>query len=76
MADVCISTVGDRHALHSVYYSAMKKTAFRLPNCVFAACDAHRNVGDGVRAQHKRVRCECAANARWHFAQHTKSVME
>jgi hypothetical protein len=26
MADVCISTVADRHALHSVYYSAMKKT--------------------------------------------------
>jgi hypothetical protein len=37
MADVCISTVGDRRALHFVYYSAMKKTVYRLTKCVFGA---------------------------------------
>jgi hypothetical protein len=29
MADVCISTVADRHALQSVYYSKTKKTVTR-----------------------------------------------
>jgi hypothetical protein len=49
MADVCISTVADRHALHSVYYSAMKKTAFDLTKRVSAARDTRRNV---VRIAH------------------------
>jgi hypothetical protein len=30
MAGVAFSTVGDRHALHSVYYRAMKKTLTAL----------------------------------------------
>jgi hypothetical protein len=44
MADVCISTVADRHALHSVYYSAMKKTAFDLTKRVSASRNAPSDV--------------------------------
>jgi hypothetical protein len=36
MADVCISTVADRHALHFIYYSSVKKTVFALTKRVFA----------------------------------------
>jgi len=37
MADVCISTVADRHALHFIYYSSVKKTVFDLTKRVSAS---------------------------------------
>jgi hypothetical protein len=67
MADVCISTVADRHALHFVYYSAMKKTAFDLTKRVSAAFDVRRNV---VRIAHVRydiARGECGVRGRAQF---------
>jgi len=39
MADVCISTVADRHALLFIYYSSVKKTVFDLTKRVFALRD-------------------------------------
>jgi hypothetical protein len=76
MADVCISAVGDRHALHSVYYSAMKKTAFHLTKRVSAACDAHCNVVNVAHVQHDIARNERGAHCRTHVAEIAKSTMK
>ena len=73
MADVCISTVGDRHALHSVYYSAMKKTAFHLTKCVSAARGAHCNVINVARMQRDIARNERITRCRMHFVEIAKS---
>ena len=76
MADVCISTVADRHALHSVYYSAMKKTLTPLTMCVSAACDAHCNVVNVARMQHDSARNERVTHRRMHYAEIAKSTMK
>jgi hypothetical protein len=52
MADVCISAVADRHALHSIYYSAMKKTAFDLTKRVSTRCAMHCNIVNVAHVQH------------------------
>jgi hypothetical protein len=76
MADVCISAVADRHALHSVYYSAMKKTPFHLTKRVSAACDAHCNVVNVAHVQHDSARNERVTHCRAHFAKIAKSPMK
>jgi hypothetical protein len=73
MADVCISTVADRHALHFVYYSAMKKTVFDLTKRIFARGDAHRNVNYHARARHEDVRRERALHSCTQIADIAKS---
>ena len=76
MADVCISTVADRHALHSVYYSAMKKTLTPLTMCVSAACDAHCNVVNVAHVQHDIARNERVTHCRARCANIAKSPMK
>ncbi|MGA2566478.1 MAG: hypothetical protein ABSF41_06595 [Pseudolabrys sp.] len=76
MADVCISTVADRHALHSVYYSAMKKTALDLTKHVSAACDARRNVVRIVHARCDIARDECGVHGRAQIAEIAKPPMK
>jgi hypothetical protein len=47
-----ISTVGDRHALHSIYYKAMKKTLTHLNNvCMRRALRMSRARNDTHRAR-------------------------
>jgi len=59
MAGVCISAVGDRHALQSVYYSTMKKTLTPL-NDVYM-----RRVRRAQRHRHQRASsCDDARNER------------
>ena len=76
MADVCISTVADRHALHSVYYSSMKKTLTPLTMCVSAACDAHCNVVNVAHVQHISACNERITLCRMHCAESAKSTMK
>ena len=76
MADVCISTVADRHALHSVYYSAMKKTLTPLTKCVSATRNAHCNVVNVAHEQHDSARNELVTHCRMHGAEIAKSTMK
>jgi hypothetical protein len=76
MADVCISTVADRHALHSVYYSAMKKTVFHLTKRASASCDAPYNVTAVAHARNDIVRKERTTHDRTRCAQHAKIAMK
>src|SRR5487761_2137580 len=76
MADVCISTVGDRHALFFVYYSKMKKTVFHLTNCVFAACAALCNAANVTHAQHHAAHDSTSMLCRTHFDVIAKTSMK
>jgi hypothetical protein len=76
MADVCISAVADRHALHSVYYSAMKKTPFHLTKRVSAACDARRIIVNATQIHRDGARNERAAHCQTYFAGIAKSPMK
>ena len=76
MADVCISTVADRHALQLVYYSAMKKTAFHLTKCVFGASAARAVIVNATQMLRDVARGAFAARLRTHFAGIAKSPMK
>jgi hypothetical protein len=76
MADVCISTVADRHALHSVYYSAMKKAALHLTKRVFDACATRRIIVNATQMQRDIARNERAAHCRTRFAAIAKTSMK
>jgi hypothetical protein len=59
VADVCISTVADRHALHSIYNNTVKKTVFDLTKRVYAMRKASLDAHDVARR-----RCVVARDAR------------
>jgi hypothetical protein len=59
MADVCISTVADRHALHVVYTSKMKKTVTQALQALARAID------DTVRRYFAARARRCGVSQQW-----------
>ena len=59
MADVCISTVGDRHALHFVTTAQQKKHGLPLTRCVSGASAAHCIIVNATQMQ-----CDVACDER------------
>jgi len=76
MADVCISTVADRHALRFVYYNAMKKAALRLTKRVFGARAAPRIIVNAKQMQRDVARDERALRCRTRIASIAKTPMK
>jgi hypothetical protein len=76
VADVCISTVADRHALHSVYYSAVKKTVFDLTKRIFAMRKATRNAREDVHRRPFIEREQRAPHRRSQFNEYAKTSMK
>src|SRR5471030_3377576 len=63
-----ISTVGDRHALHSVYYRAMKKTLTPLNDVYMRAPQDMKHALDNIARQHDDALTTQCATPMIHFA--------
>lgn len=76
MADVCISTVADRHALHFIYYSSVKKTVFDLTKRVFAPrTGAHMSLANAF-VQHDFAFALSVEEDRAYSTQYKKTSMK
>src|SRR5471030_2098809 len=70
-----ISTVGDRHALHSVYYRAMKKTLTPLNDVYMRAPQHMKRARDDMHDRHDDVCNARHASLSKHFANVAKTSM-
>jgi hypothetical protein len=75
VADVCISTVADRHALHSIYNNTVKKTVFDLTKRVYAMRNASLDAHDVAHRRCVVARDARALRSQPHFSNSAKTLI-